>query len=193
MKQLTGICTILLMSLALAGCVNKSDKVSSTNSLEENTTQISSKRAITGIDEANRKDLPKTNKICYACKKGSISLCLPDGWSHMIEKYKKTKEDETFSITFWKDSEKKKKISVQYSKRFGVCGTGLKTKKTKINHMDGEAGYYDGKPYWDYILFHKHFKNTFTVLNFCDSETWWKRNGGQVMEILDTLVLEEKK
>lgn len=58
--------------------------------------------------------------------------------------------------------------------------------------MDGEAGYYDGKPYWDYILFQKHFKNTITVLNFCDSETWWKRNDGQVMKILDTLVLEEK-
>lgn len=140
---------------------------------------------------ANRIILKKT--VSYQCYHGSISLCIPDDWSHKIEKYKKTKEEESFGITFWKDSSKKKKISVQYTKWFGVCGTGLKTKKLKINNMDGEGGYYDGKPYWDYILFHKQFKNYFTVLNFCDSETWWKQNGGQVMEILDTLILKENK
>lgn len=132
--------------------------------------------------------------VTYQCDRGSISLCIPDGWSHKIEKYKKTKEDESFGITFWKDKSKKKNtISIQYTKFFGVCGTGLDTKKIQINGIDGEAGYYDGKPYWDYIIFSKNYKNTFTVLNFCESETWWKQNGGQVMEILDTLVLEVKK
>lgn len=129
--------------------------------------------------------------VSYECDRGKISLYLPDGWSHKIEKYKKTNEDETFGITFWQDkSDKKNGISVQYTKFFGVCGTGLETKKIKINNMESEAGYYDGKPYWDYIMLGKKFKNTFVVLNFCESEAWWKQYGDQVMEILDTLTVK---
>lgn len=193
MKKITKIIVVSLMCLALAGCSNKTDKVTSTNRIQKNITRVSSQQAISGNEAADSNGQPENNRISYSCKKGSISLCIPDDWSHKIEKYKKTKEEESFGITFWKDSSKKKKISVQYTKWFGVCGTGLKTKKLKINNMDGEGGYYDGKPYWDYILFHKQFKNYFTVLNFCDSETWWKQNGGQVMEILDTLILKENK
>ena len=71
---------------------------------------------------------------------------------------------------------------------FGVCGTGLKTKKVKINGISGEAGYYDGKTYWEYIVLGGRFKNTITILNFCESESWWERNADQIMEILNTLI-----
>lgn len=134
--------------------------------------------------------------VNYQCDAGYISLFLPNGWSHKIQKYKKVPDDktwdnnETFGITFWKNKSKKNSIFLQYTKCFGICGTGLKTKKMKINGMHSEVGYYNGKTYWEYIHFLNDYEN-FVVLNFCESENWWNTNGDQVMEILDTLTLEK--
>lgn len=213
MKKMAGIFMLMLVCFAFAGCGNAVNGVSAADNTEKHETKdnmatgnaVSGKPNTASLEEEDikpasimvRPDSEFANRIIsekvvsYECDRGKISLYLPDGWSHKIEKYKKTNEDETFGITFWQDkSDKKNEISVQYTKFFGVCGTGLETKKIKINNMESEAGYYDGKPYWDYIMLGKKFKNTFVVLNFCESEAWWKQYGDQVMEILDTLTVK---
>lgn len=189
MKKIAGMLLAFSVCLFLAGCNNIRKDASASETGRTEGTKAASAQAITGNKETDGKDQKENPKISYKCRKGSISLCIPDGWSCQTEKYKKTKEGETFGITFWKDSAKKKnRISVQYTNAFGVCGTGLKTKTIKINGISSEAGYYDGKSYWEYIVLGGKFKNTVTVLNYCESESWWNRNAHQIMEILDTLI-----
>lgn len=188
MKKMAGIFMLMLVFFAFAGCGNAVNGVSAADNTEKHETKDNMATGNAVSEFANQ--IISEKKVSYECDRGNISLYLPDGWSHKIEKYKKTNEDETFGITFWQDkSDKKNEISVQYTKFFGVCGTGLETKKIKINNVESEAGYYNGKPYWDYIMLGKKFKNTFVVLNYCESETWWKQYGDQVMEILDSLTV----
>ena len=190
MKKITGIFMLMLTCFAFGGCDNVTNSVPITNTIEKHEMEDNTATGNAVSGKPNTASLEEEESVSYECDRGKISLCLPDGWSHKIDKYKKTKEDESFGITFWQNQSKKKnEISVQYTKFFGVCGTELETKKIKINNMESEAGYYDGKPYWDYIMLDKKFKNTFVVLNFCESENWWKKHENQVMEILDTLTV----
>lgn len=190
MKKLTGMIMTLLICLALTGC---SQEINGTAAADNpNSGEIRTATTGSAISEEQLTDTTEQNIVTYECKKGSISLRIPDGWSHKIKKYKKTKNDESFGITFWKDGKKKKAmISVQYIKPFGVCGTGLVGKKLRINGLDSEAGYYDGKPYWDYIIFLNGYEN-FVILNFCENKNWWNTYGDQVMEILNTLTIKKK-
>lgn len=127
--------------------------------------------------------------VSYDCEAGSISLNIPDGWSYKVDRYKKEKDNQTFGISFWPEQSKENKIEIQYSKFFGVCGTGLETKEIQVNGMKAEAGYYNGKKYWEYIIFMDEKYENFSVLNLCDSKKWWRQYGDQVMEILDTVKL----
>lgn len=171
---------MLLICFTLAGCSHKEEGVSAAVGTGKDTT-----------NKAATENAISEKAVSYRCDMGSISLYLPDGWSHKIEKYKETKEDKTFGITFWQDKTKKNKISVQYTEQFGVCGTGLEIKDIQLNKINCEAGYYDGKPYWSYIYVKE--PENFVVLNFGENKNWWTTNGDQVMKILDTLTLEAAK
>lgn len=189
MKKIAGILLAFSACFFLAGCNSIRQGASASETSRTEKSKAASEQAIIRNEGMDGKDEKENLRVSYKCKLGSVSLCIPDGWSYQTEKYKKTKEGEAFGITFWKNSPKKKnKISIQYTNVFGVCGTGLKTKKVKINGISGEAGYYDGKTYWEYIVLGGRFKNTITILNFCESESWWERNADQIMEILNTLI-----
>lgn len=192
MKRMKFVGIVLFLCMFAAGC----DSAVAGNQNAASGSGISAEGGTVNETEYEPRETPNASAaplvsehtVSYSCKVGSISLDIPDEWSYKIEKFKKEEDDRTFGISFWPDRNKENKIKVRYTERFGVCGTGLETKDISINGMKAQAGYYDGKPYWEFISFTDEFQN-YWVWNLCDSTKWWKQYSDQVMEILDTVKL----
>ena len=76
------------------------------------------------------------------------------------------------------------KITVYFSNRFGVCGTGLESKTVYLGEHSGSMGTYDNNEKWSYIVLDKEY----IILN--GSGDWWNDYEDEVMDILSTIDYE---
>lgn len=134
-------------------------------------------------ESATRSD-SLTNWQTVSC--GGISLQMPANWEYELE----SGEDDSLFIVIRPYNEEGA-IKVGYLPSFGVCGTGLTTEETTIAGMRASVGTYDNSHVWTFITFPD--KDEWHVVLNEGADQWWGVYGETAMEILETIVFEEKE
>ncbi len=116
----------------------------------------------------------------------SIALSIPEGWEYETER---RFDSGDFCIAFWPKAEAEGKIKMWYFDAFGVCGTGLETEKIKLGEYNCTKGTYDGKRYFDHIIF-EGLPGSYVALNE-GAEKWWETYGEEALQILASAKLAE--
>lgn len=117
---------------------------------------------------------------------GDLSLEIPGNWTHELV----IADDGSYFIRF-RPPHETGSVQVGYWPDFGVCGTGLTEEKTVVAGMEANAGYYDGGKQWSFITF--RVEERLYVVTKDGAESWWGVHGETAMQILDTLVIDEKE
>lgn len=134
--------------------------------------------------------------VLYGDGDAKISLNLIDGWQTDTydsagEFYSKEEIKEGikyFGIEIWPYGHEDGKIKVEYCPYFGVCGTGLSTKKITIGDYEASMGIYDNSKMWSFIALTGEAQRDYVILNE-GAEEWWSDYGDEAMAILDTLLV----
>lgn len=118
-----------------------------------------------------------------------ISLELPEGWKCEKEEY--SDDIGRFGIRFAPEGQEGW-IGLYYYKFFGVCGTGLVSRDITFDSgLTGSMGTYDEADTWSYIVFPEMAESgTFVALSEGAAD-WLGEYGDDVLNILDTAVMEE--
>lgn len=111
----------------------------------------------------------------------SISLSLPEDWRYTENR----DENGGFGISLYHYSAPESTVTIEFSEFFGVCGTGLTTKDTRINTFPAHMGIYDGNPTFDYIVF-EDTPGYYVIKNNADI-SWWRTHGEDMRAIFETL------
>lgn len=115
---------------------------------------------------------------------GSIALHLPSDW-----KYEWKEEQGSFNLRIAPKSAPEGWLRIEYSDAFGVCGTGLETKRIQLGSYEAEQGTYDNAPIWDYL----HLVGTpgaYTIYTE-NVGSWWSEYQAEAMVILRGLQVGE--
>ena len=90
-----------------------------------------------------------------------IELSIPSDWQYEETKLEED-SDYKFELKFYKSSKSNNATLVVSNDLFGVCGTGLTTKRMKLNNgQEAGVGYYDNSKIWSHI----GLKEKITILN----------------------------
>lgn len=112
---------------------------------------------------------------------GNFSLSLPEDW-----RYEEINApDGSTGISIYHYGSPESTVTIEFMKGFGVCGTGLTTKETRINGYAAHMGIYDSNPTFDYIVF-EDTPGFYVIRNNADA-TWWQTYGEDMRAILSTL------
>lgn len=87
--------------------------------------------------------------VSYSYDDVNMSIDIPSDWEYEIREY--STETESCSIYFWPADRNEGKLEFQYSKFFGVCGTGLSEEKISIGKYEAYKGTYDDDKVWRFI------------------------------------------
>ncbi len=115
----------------------------------------------------------------------NISLSLPQDWKYTENK----NENGGFGISIYHYSDPENNVTIEFTESFGVCGTGLKTEKTRINNYAATTGIYDGNPTFSYIVF-DDTPGFYVIHNNADA-LWWQKYEDDVGAIFSTLCIAE--
>ena len=130
--------------------------------------------------------------ILYGDGGSKISLKLLDGWQmdtyDRDSEFYSDEEAKPFGIEIWPYGYGSGKIKVEFCPYFGVCGTGLSTKKITIGDYEASMGFYDGSKMWSFIALTGEAQRDYVILNE-GAEEWWSDHGDEAMAILDTLLV----
>ena len=74
-------------------------------------------------------------------------------------------------------------ITLEHSKGFGVCGTGLEQKDIEFNGHPAWQGFYDGNPMWTFIC----LKDPKDCVIINSAENWYKEYEDEINQILSTV------
>ncbi len=111
----------------------------------------------------------------------NISLSLPEDWKYTENK----NENGGFGISIYHYSDPENNVVIEFTKSFGVCGTGLRTEKTRINNYAATMGIYDGTSTFDYIVL-DDAPGFYVVYNNADA-LWWNQYENDIRAIFHTL------
>lgn len=127
------------------------------------------------------KAIGKTTPVEIGNDIGNISLSLPDDWRYT----ENSGADGSFGISIYHYGSPESTVTIEFSDFFGVCGTGLTTKDTRINTYPAHMGIYDGNPTFDYIVF-EDTPGYYVIKNNADI-SWWRTHGEDIRAIFETL------
>ncbi len=167
----------ILIFLALVGC-STYDGDNTTDESEKNT-------------YVETEDLLSYKTVIQEGPFGSITLTIPDGWDYELCEVENTDLlSADYGIHISPSSAKEGYIEVGYHSSFGVCGTGLITKKQTIAGVNANLGFYDSGDIWSYVLFTGEKEGvvatTYSVREW-ESDLFMK----QAIDILGTLKFNE--
>ena len=93
----------------------------------------------------------QTEVVPQCAPSTGFSFELPAGWSYTSTQ---TEDEPTSSISAYlsPDNEAESTITIEYSKNFAVCGTGLVQKPIDFNGYSATQCYYDGSENWSFIM-----------------------------------------
>ncbi len=124
-------------------------------------------------------DATDANNVTYKYGGFGISVPLLSGWEYKIEEY--NADGMSYGVSF-RPSGEDGWIDFHYWPTFGVCGTGLETKK----FGNGSMGTYDGAAIWNYISYPASKGNfVATTQGVAD---WWNSYGDEAMEIITQVI-----
>lgn len=145
--------------------------------------QVKGQESATQISE--KPSVPRSRQISQVGPYGTIQLSLPDGWGYELCPMDSGKLSYgAYGIRFYPDKEEGA-VEVTYIDPFGVCGTGLEEESVTLAGQPASIGTYDGKEYWDFIVFNGKLKGL--VAQTINVKDGWERYGTQVLGILDTV------
>ena len=88
-----------------------------------------------------------------------------------------------FELKLYKDSKEKTASLYYYNEMFGVCGTGLVSKKITLNNgNEASVGFYDGNQIWNFIAFGNLNRNIAVLNNGLD-----ENDANELLGIIKTL------
>lgn len=115
-----------------------------------------------------------THTVTFSVNGRDCSVELPDSWDAQPV----TLDDGQWGFTLTPKAQPQLSYDLMLYKQmqgFGVCGTGLEERKTVINGMDANLGYYDGADYWSFV--------SFDFDGMSGSLTWSFSGDGSVQEL----------
>ena len=74
-------------------------------------------------------------------------------------------------------------VEVAYAPNYGICGTGMEYKEIELAGKKANAVKDIDAGRWEYIF----FEDSDVLVTSWDAGSWFSKNAGQLMEILDTL------
>ena len=74
-----------------------------------------------------------TTRVSASHGEHTLSISIPEGWEYEIKEY--SDESSSFGIYFWPEGETEGKLSFLYYDAWGVCGTGLEVRQSKLAVM----------------------------------------------------------
>ena len=74
-------------------------------------------------------------------------------------------------------------MEVAYAPNYGICGTGMEYKEIELAGKKADAVKDIDAGRWEYIF----FEDSDVLVNSWNAGSWFSKNEGQLMEILDTL------
>ena len=114
-----------------------------------------------------------------------IRLSLPEDW-----KYTESRNDNGgFGLSIYHYSEPENNVTLEFTKSFGVCGTGLRTEETRINSYAATMGIYDGSPTFSYIVF-DNAPGFYVIHNNADA-AFWQEHEDDLRAIFSTVRVGE--
>lgn len=113
-------------------------------------------------EKQNTNDVENYQKYSKTIDNIKIELSIPNDW-----KYEETKPEKDskhkFELKLYKSSKNDYATLVISNDLLGVCGTGLTTKRIKLNNgQEAGAGYYDNSEIWSHI----GLKEKIFILNY---------------------------
>ena len=114
---------------------------------------------------SNNDQQEKYKKYSKTIDEVILELSIPEEWKYEEETPKKDNKSTAgdididnykFALKIYKNSKEKNVILYVRNSPFGICGTGLVTKKIKLNNGENAtADYYDGSKTWSFISLSK--------------------------------------
>ncbi len=89
------------------------------------------------------------SSVSYHYGDVNMSIDIPSDWEYEIREY--SPEMESCSIYFWPADQNEGKLNFQYSKFFGVCGTGLSEEKITVGAYEANKGTFYNAKGWSFI------------------------------------------
>lgn len=121
--------------------------------------------------------LKEQSGVEYEYKDSKVSIDLPKGWEY---------ETEGEEIRIWPAKYEEGKLTIlHHDGLFGVCGTGLRTKKIMLGGKEASQGTYDGDKMWSFIIFTD--ESIPYVIRSDGASAWWEEYGQEAMKILDSI------
>ena len=112
-----------------------------------------------------------------------VSFWLPTGWIYeVVQSDDEPTSDLVVSIRP-EFPETEGVITLQYSKGFAVCGTGLEQKEITFNGHPARQGFYDGNPMWSFIVLTD--PDDCVIIN--NAENWYEEYEEEINQILSTV------
>lgn len=116
-----------------------------------------------------------------------IILDLPKEWN-FEEIDNPENQNAKFELKLYKDSKEKTASLYYYNEMFGVCGTGLVSKKITLNNgNEASVGFYDGNQIWNFIAFGNLNRNIAILNNGLD-----ENDANELLGIIKTLQIEDE-
>lgn len=111
-----------------------------------------------------------------------FSFELPAGWSYTSAQ---TEDEPTSGISAYlsPDNETEGTITIEYSKNFAVCGTGLVQKPIDFNGYSATQCYYDGSENWSFIMLDGEYTDCVIINN----APWYDDYANDIEKILSSV------
>ena len=124
---------------------------------------------------------------------GTVSLRLPGNWRYSMEPNASQSDGARFALHIGPDPYDA--VSVRWYDKdscgFGVCGTGLTEEPIRLGGYDAVQGTYSGAAAWAFITLEPAEDIRLVILNNCPDTAWWHQRGTEVMDVLNTLTVNE--
>lgn len=124
----------------------------------------------------------QTEVVPQCAPSTGFSFELPAGWSYTSAQ---TEDEPTSSISAYLslDNEAEGTITIEYSKNFAVCGTGLVQKPIDFNGYSATQCYYDGSENWSFIMLDGEYTDCVIINN----APWYDDYANDIEKILSSV------
>ena len=111
-----------------------------------------------------------------------FSFELPAGWSYTSAQ---TEDEPTSGVSAYlsPDNETEGTITIEYSKNFAVCGTGLAQKPIDFNGYSASQCYYDDSENWSFIMLDGEYTDCVIINN----APWYDDYANDIEKILSSV------
>ena len=172
MKKLVPLIAVLI---ALTACTDTTQSDNAETTIKVQATEATE----ASEDEAQN---AQAEVVPQCAPSTGFSFELPAGWSYTSAQ---TEDEPTSCISAYlsPDNEAEGTITIEYSKNFAVCGTGLVQKPIDFNGYSATQCYYDGSENWSFIMLDGEYTDCVIINN----APWYDDYANDIEKILSSV------